>query len=292
MAIGLSIGRLCWLTDPFGRFLVCGGLVLVAFPLWGASGDGVDRDVVVTSADVTRLGALWQTQYSRPPTGEELSAIVDNHIKEEVLYREAMALGLSDDDIIVRRRLVQKFLFLSEDLIQIAEPSDEVLTDYYVAHRDRYLVSPQTTFRHVYLSAEKRGEMARGDAAVLVARLQKGDDNWRELGDPFMLQREYAARKETEITELFGSGFADVLQNVEAGKWTGPVRSAYGWHGVKILDRAPQSLPPLAEIRIEAIADNSAEQRQKANKEFYQAVRDRYTVVIERDAKTADRSPG
>lgn len=280
------------LNEPFVHFLVLGGLVFGAFSLWGASRDGIDRDVVVTSADVARLEALWQTQYSRPPTGEELSAIIDNHIKEEVLYREAMALGLSDDDIIVRRRLVQKFLFLSEDLIQIAEPSDELLTSYYEAHRDRYLVSPQTSFRHVYLSAEKRGEMARGDAAVLVGRLQKGDDNWRELGDPFMLQREYAARKETEIAELFGTGFAGALQDVEAGKWTGPVRSAYGWHGVKILDRAPQTLPPLAEIRSEVTADYSGEQRRKANKEFYQAVRDRYTVVIEPDAKTADRSPG
>lgn len=278
------------LKEPFVHFLVLGGLVFGAFSLWGASRDGIDHNVVVTSADVTRLEALWQTQYSRAPTGEELSAIIDNHIKEEVLYREAMALGLADDDIIVRRRLVQKYLFLSEDLIQIAEPSDEVLTDYYEAHRDRYLVSPQTSFRHVYLSAEKRGEMARADASVLVARLQKGDDNWRELGDPFMLQREYAARKETEIAELFGSGFAGALQDVEEGEWTGPVRSAYGWHGVKILDRALQTLPPLAEIRNEVIADYSGEQRQNANQAFYQAVRDRYTVSIERDAESINRS--
>ena len=89
------------------HFLVLGGLVFIAFSLWGESRDGIDRDVVVTSADVARLEALWQAQYSRPPSADELSAIIDNHVKEEVLYREAMALGLADDDIIVRRRLVQ-----------------------------------------------------------------------------------------------------------------------------------------------------------------------------------------
>ena len=278
------------LKEPFVHFLVLGGFVFIAFSLWGASRDGIDRDVVVTSADIGRLEALWQTQYSRPPTGEELSGIIDNHIREEVLYREALALGLSDDDIIVRRRLVQKFLFLSEDLIRVAEPSDDILANYYEAHRDRYLVSPQTSFRHVYLSLEKRGERARADAAVLVARLQKGDDNWRELGDPFMLQREYAAREETELTELFGTGFASALQDIAEGEWAGPVRSAYGWHGVKVLQRAPQTLQPLAQIRDEVIADYTGEQRKKANQSFYQAVRDRYTVSIEQDAERANRS--
>lgn len=269
------------LKEPFVHFLVLGGLIFIAFSLWGESRDGIDRDVVVTSADVARLEALWQAQYSRPPTADELSAIIDNHVKEEVLYREAMALGLADDDIIVRRRLVQKFLFLSEDLIQVAEPGDDILADYYEAHRDRYLVSQQTSFQHVYLSAERRGETARADAAVLIDRLQKVGENWRKLGDPFMLQREYAARAETEIAELFGTGFASTLQNIEEGKWAGPVRSAYGWHGVRILKRTPQTLRPLAEVRDDVIADYSGEERQKANDAFYQAVRDRYTLFIE-----------
>lgn len=273
------------LNEPFVHFLVLGGVVFGAFSIWGESSGGIDRDVVVTSADVARLETLWQAQYSRPPTGDELSAIIDNHIKEEVLYREAMALGLADDDIIVRRRLVQKFLFLSEDLIQVARPADEFLADYYETHKDRYLVSPQISFLHVYLSAEKRGEAARSDAAALVSRLQKDDDNWRELGDPFMLQREYAARKEVEIAELFGAGFASALQDIDGEDWAGPVRSAYGWHGVRILKRMPQTLRPLADIREKVVADYVGEERQKANEAFYQGVRGRYTASIERESR-------
>lgn len=278
------------LKEPFLHFLVLGGFIFIAFSLWGESRDGIDREVVVTSADIARLEALWQTQYSRPPTEDELTAIIDNHVKEEVLYREAMALGLADDDIIVRRRLVQKFLFLSEDLIQVAEPDIETLTDYYETHRDRYMVSQQTSFQHVYLSTDRRGETARADAAVLIARLQKDGKNWRKLGDPFMLQREYAAREETAISELFGTGFAKALQDLDEGEWDGPVRSAYGWHAVRILKRAPQILPPLAEIREEVTADYFGEQRQKANDAFYQAVRDRYTLSIEPSSEGA--APG
>lgn len=275
------------LKEPFIHFLVLGALIFTAFSLRGAGDVGIDRDIVVTGRDVARLEALWQAQYSRPPTQEELEGIINAHIKEEILYREAQALGLADDDIIVRRRLVQKFLFLSEDLIKVAEPSEKVLVNYYRARQDRYLVLPQTSFLHVYLSTERRGETAKPDAAIMVASLQKEDSNWRQLGDPFMLQREYAAREEGEIAELFGVGFAKALGNLEEGAWAGPVRSAYGWHAIKILKRAPATLQPLADIRDEVLADYEGEERQEANQAFYQSVRNQYTVSIDTAVRSA-----
>lgn len=269
------------MKDPFVHFIVLGALIFVFFAIRGESGGPVDREVVVSSDDVARLETLWQSQYSRPPTTSERAAMIDNHIREEVLYREAMSLDLADDDIIVRRRLVQKFLFLSEDLMEVTTPADAELDAWYEENQARYLVSPQTSFRHVYLSAEKRGEAAKSDAVVMVARLQRDDGAWRAHGDPFMLQREYAARKENQIAELFGSGFARRLADLEEGVWAGPVRSAYGWHAVKILKRAPQSLPFLEDIRGEALADYKAEKMGEANRAFYEAVRARYSVILE-----------
>lgn len=267
--------------DPFLHFIVLGALIFLFFAIRGDSGDPIDREVIVTSADVARLETLWQAQYSRPPTDDERVAIIDSHVREEVLYREAMSLDLADDDIIVRRRLVQKFLFLSEDLIEVRAPAEAELDAWYEKNRARYLVSPQTSFRHVYLSAERRGEATRGAAVVMVARLQKEASDWRALGDPFMLQREYAARKESKISELFGSGFAGRLADLEEDVWTGPVRSAYGWHAVKILQRAPQSLPSREEIHGEVLADYKAEKKDEANRAFYQAIRARYSVTLE-----------
>lgn len=267
--------------DPFVHFIALGALIFLFFAIRGEGGGAVDREVIVSTADVARLEALWQSQYSRPPTTSERAAIIENHIREEVLYREAMSLDLADDDIIVRRRLVQKFLFLSEDLMEIAVPADAELEAWYEENRARYLVSPQTSFRHVYLSAERRGEAARSDAVVLVARLQRDEGAWRALGDPFMLQREYVARKENQIAELFGAGFAGRLAALEPGAWAGPVRSAYGWHAVKILQRAPQSLPLLEDIRSEVLGDYKAEKKDEANRAFYKAVRARYSVTLQ-----------
>lgn len=269
------------LKDPFVHFIALGALIFVFFAVLDESGDPIDREVVVSSADVARLEALWQSQYSRSPSDSERAAMIENHIREEVLYREAMSLDLADDDIIVRRRLVQKFLFLSEDLMAVAAPADAELDAWYEENQARYLVSPQTSFRHVYLSAEKRGEAAKSDAVVMVAHLQRNAGEWRALGDPFMLQREYAARKENQIAELFGSGFAGRLADLEKGAWAGPVRSAYGWHAVNILKRAPQSLPLLEDIRGEVLADFKAEKRDEANRAFYQALRARYNVTLE-----------
>lgn len=276
------------LKDPFLHFIALGALIFLFVAVRGNGEGAVDRDIIVSAADVARLEALWQSQYSRPPSDDERAAIIDNHIREEVLFREAMSLDLGNDDIIVRRRLVQKFLFLSEDLIELATPGDGELDAWYEEHQARYLVSPQISFRHVYLSAEKRAGAARGDAAVMVARLQREAGGWRALGDPFMLQREYAARKETEIAELFGSGFAGHMATLEEGAWTGPVRSAYGWHAVQILKRAEQSLPALNDIRGEVLADYNAEKRDEANQAFYQAVRARYNVTLEAAVATKD----
>lgn len=272
------------LRDPFVHFLALGALIFLFFVIRGEGAGVLDREIVVTSSEVARLEALWQSQYSRLPTDEEREAIIDNHVREEVLYREAMSLGLADNDIIVRRRLVQKFLFLSEDLIEVEAPDEVTLGAWYEARRELYLVSSQTSFRHVYLSEEKRGEASRSDAVIMVARLQKEAGDWRALGDPFMLQREYAARSENEISELFGSGFSGALAGLQEGAWAGPIRSAYGWHAVNILNRAPQTLPSLADISREVMSDYEAQKRAEANKAFYQAVRARYSVTIESGA--------
>lgn len=276
------------MKEPFLHFLFLGSLMFFAASLWGEGQGGIDRAVIVSEADVARLEALWLAQYSREPSAEELDAIIDNHIREEVLYREAMALGLGDDDLIVRRRVVQKFLFLSEDLIAVAEPGETVLADYYELHKDRYQMREKTSFAHIYLSTQKRGSAARQDAVAMVSKLQQGGEDWRELGDPFMLQREYAARESNEIAELFGREFAISLSGLEAGGWTGPVQSAYGWHGVRVLKRTSATLPSLSEVREVVIADYKSEERESANKAFYRSVRDRYTVSIELSEQGAE----
>jgi peptidyl-prolyl cis-trans isomerase C len=274
------------LRDPFIQFLALGSLVFIVLALVGGRQDR-QFNVVLTDTDILRLETLWTNQYSRSPTSEELKGLVDQHIREEILFREAMRLDLGDDDVIVRRRLVQKFLFLSEDMVQIAEPSKKTLEEYFKAHRQEYKLPRQTSFIHIYYSQERSGETAKILASASLAEFvvtADSEDKWRSKGDPFMLQREFAARKDTDISELFGPDFTDALAKLEEGTWAGPIQSAYGWHVVKVLSRKSERSLSWAEVQASVKSDYVAEERRKANLEFYNALRSQYQISIESSA--------
>ncbi len=114
----------------------------------------------------------WTRQWNRPPTLSELEGLVEAHIREEVYYREALALGLETDDTIIRRRLVQKMEFLSEDLALLGEPPEEALRAFFEAHAEDYRVPPRLTFSHIYFNLDRRGESARRDAERALSALQ------------------------------------------------------------------------------------------------------------------------
>ena len=69
--------------------------------------------------------------------------MVREFIREEVLYREGVALGLERDDVIVRRRIGQKMGFLIGDLAVPSEPDNETLAKYLEANRDKYREPPR-----------------------------------------------------------------------------------------------------------------------------------------------------
>ena len=141
--------------------MALGLLLFLAISQFGSSAARPDRQVTVTDQDIARLGALWESQYSKPPTDEELDAIIDQHIREEILYREAMNMGLGQNDAIVRRRMVQKILFLSEELVDVESPTDQELQAYFAENRDRYRIAATTSFIHVLLQGRSRWRAGR-----------------------------------------------------------------------------------------------------------------------------------
>ena len=271
------------LREPFVHFLVLGALVFALVSQVGNTDQSRNDMVIVSQQDIARLQSLWQSQYSKPPSDEELSAIIDQHVREEILYRAAMKLGLGQDDTIVRRRLVQKFLFLSEGLVEIEPPSDMELQSYFTENRARYTLPTKTSFLHVYFEADSSDEVpARVTKAI--RELNEIDEvaaAWRQQGDPFMLPREFAERTDTEIINLFGREFVDMLPNLAEGQWAGPVPSAYGWHVVMIIERTASIEPSLSEVRALVSNDLVEERRLQANEDLYQSIQEQYVVVIE-----------
>jgi len=278
------VGLVKAIREPLVHFVVIGAAISGLYGLMRDAPDDAAADrIVVTTGDIERLGSLWHKQRQRPPTAEELRGLIAGHIREEVLYREALALGLDRDDTIVRRRLAQKFEFLTEDLAAAREPTAAELVAFFDANRNRYLVPPRLSFTQLYFNPDRRGAGVEGDAGVALASLrgESPETSAVELGDSFMLDERYEQRTPQEIEGIFGREFAEAVSRLDSGVWSGPVTSGYGLHLVRIDERIESRLPALAEVAAEVRNDWAYDQRRQANDAIYQRLLSRYSVVIE-----------
>lgn len=266
--------RTNWLRDPLWLFLALGILLF-----WlDSRSDQAANTIEVTSADKARLAAQWQAQTRRDPTAQELAGLVEQFIEEEVYYREAIALKLDTNDTIIRRRLVQKLVFLTEDLATAAEPSDAQLQDFYANNKNSYEVPKKYSFAHIYFSRDRRDDaFADALAALELARRNDGDP----VGDPFILQSNFGARSKRDMAGTFGSQFADALDGLPQGRWSEPVESAYGWHLIKLRNTEDPFIPSFDALNKRLRNDYQSENRTKANNRFKAQLRSKYQVVEE-----------
>jgi hypothetical protein len=268
------------LREPLVHFLALGAALFALFELVGERVRPPEL-VVIAASDVTRLAQGFARTWQRPPTREELAGLVRDQIDEEILYREALALGLERDDTIVRRRLRQKMEFLFDAEAPAAEPSDAELEQHRLAHRERFEEPAQVSFRHVYLSTDRRGEAARVDAEQLLAKLRRSDEAWEAAGDPLPLAPAFEAVAPAEIEALFGGELAAALGELPLGRWEGPVASGYGLHLLRLDARSAARLPPLDEVREEVRSDLASLRRGDASTRRLAELRERYEVRVE-----------
>jgi peptidyl-prolyl cis-trans isomerase C len=249
----------------------------VPFRFEGAPGRG--HQIVVTAEKREWLAGRWEHQWRRPPTGEELGRLVEDFVREEVLYREALALGLDLADLVVRRRLVQKMEVLA--FADSAPIGDAAVTDYFLAHRARYRLPETVSFAHVYFSAAARGSRAAEDARAARAGLRRlsGAADAAGVGDPPLAPSPVAAAARRQVADRFGAEFADAVFALTPGAWAGPVASAYGQHLVLVTAHAGGRLPELAEVSGRVAADMDAERRAGAVDALYARLRAQYEVV-------------
>jgi hypothetical protein len=246
-----------------------------------------DKTIVVSAGEIEWMQTSWQKRWNRPPTESEFDGLIQQYIKETVLYREALTMGLNQHDQIIRRRLAQKLEFLAKDLVALTPPTDEELQAYFAEHQDRYQAPTLYTFTQVFIDPDKRGDATLADAEKIKATLiAKGDaiEDAGALGDDFMLQNYYPEKDQTEIQKHFGSGFTESLLELSPGQWHGPVLSGYGVHLVYVSSISEPPAPDFAELRERVVQDWETARGEELNEKFYANLRERYTVVIEEPA--------
>ena len=277
----MSFQRL--LREPLLHFLLIGaalfGLDAALRP--AASGDHGSKQIQLGLGDLSQLSLAFQAQWRRPPTPEELSNLIEDRIREEILYREALAMGLDRDDSIVKRRMAQKMQFLAEDVAAAREPGPDELKAWYAAHRGEFAQPPRISFRHVYFSPDRRGERARADAAEALAKLAgQPQDSPLAAADPFPFQDYYGDRTTDLLARDFGPGFAQAVAKLAPGSWQGPIESGYGWHLVFVDSLVPGRIPDFEEIEPDVKTAWLTDQKEQAWGKAYDEMRAKYTVLL------------
>lgn len=269
-------------ANPLVHFLVAGAALFGLYELVGSGTEPAPEQIIVDRFELKRLAALWQAQWRRPPTVEELSQVVAERVREEVFFREALALGLDDNDVLVRRRLAQKLELALSDVAAASQASEDVLSRYYQENKAQYRSADEFTLEHKFFSSD--GEDGKG-----LERAQAGMSVVVEGGavddDPFHTPKRLSRQPRDRLVSVFGDQFSAVVEDhVESGpqmgRWFGPVRSAYGYHLVRVATYSPGETLPFSEVKNQVEEDWRVEYVAQATQRRFEQMRDRYQVEV------------
>jgi peptidyl-prolyl cis-trans isomerase C len=285
LPLPLSVHLRHGFREPLVHFLLIGLVLFAVYTVLNLdSGPGGSlNQIVLTESDLQQLQIAFAAQWQRPPVPEELAGLINSRVREEILYREALALGLDKEDTIVKRRMAQKMEFLAEDLSDLHEPTTEALIAWFEKNSQRFALPARVTFSHLYFSPDSRGQRAHDDAVTALAKIAGQPEDSKlaaSLADQFMFQDYYGDRTQEQLLKEFGPNFAQSLFQLKPGSWEGPIESGYGWHLIWIDSITPSRVPQFEEVDQDVRSAWIAEQRAETKRKMLEAMEMRYEVVL------------
>lgn len=274
------------LREPLLHFLVIGGFIFLFYAAVDETRESPADVIVIGPARISQLAAGFNSVWKRMPNDDELNALINEEIREEVYYRDALALGLDRNDTIVRRRLRQKMEFLTDTGAYLQEPSAGELETYLAANEQTYQREAHLAFEQIYLGEHP-------DAQTITRSLDAlhfdPPAEPSTLGEHTLLPAQLRLSGQSAIDGVFGQDFFDQVAKLAPGVWSGPVTSSYGVHLVRILDGQPARVPPLSEVRDDVLRDWRSAKAVEVRELDYERRLGRYVVEIQRaDELTED----
>ena len=271
------------LKEPAIHFLLIGTLLYVTYQSFNNYLNRDQHVIVVNNEEIQMLEQSWEMKWNRPPTSQEREGMINGQVREKVLYRTAVEMGLDKNDMVTRRRLAQQVELLGAGMIQSPQPSEGDLIKYYEEHKEEYRNPETVSITQIFFNPDKRGNTTLDDAKAALHSLNLQNDpkgSFSEFGDIFMLPNYFPNKTEIQISKEFGTGFTASVFELEAGKWHGPVLSGYGTHLVFVHNHEINELPDYTEIR-DYLRDQWMAQKKAALEEQYiEGLMARYEVVI------------
>jgi len=285
------------LREPLVQFLLLGTALFALYSFFaGEEGPGdAEYEIYLTPDELLQMTVYFESQWKRPPNLEEFGRLLEIRVEEEILYREALAMGLDQDDTIVRRRMAQKMKFLAEDVASARDPGYDELRQWFEQNSALFAMPGRISFRQIYFSPDERGTQAQEAAEAALTQLagQPIDSPLSgELGDSIMLQDYFGDRSVESLAQVFGPAFAQEVRRLPPGSWQGPIESGLGWHLVFIDFLEPGRLPDFSEVEPEVRNAWLAEQKEAAYRTAYEEMRAKYTILLPASADTTDDVQG
>ena len=252
--------------------MLVGATIYLAESVFNA--DQSDDEIYISDRQINNLINSWNAQVGRNPNSDELINLINNLIEEEILYREALKLGLEQDDEIIRRRLAQKIIFLKRDA-ETFTPSDEDLKNFFVQNQSNYVSEDVYTFEHYFFGNDSG---AFEEAELTLSKLLSGQIP--EMGLPFYSGNTFTSHPLQKIEDIFGGEFAKVIDSLDEGQWAGPIQSAFGYHNVIINSIENSKVPSFDSVKNIVLADYLEANSDQAIKEFMEQIKSEYSVAI------------
>lgn len=268
------------IREPLFHFAVLGGLLFSAWS-WVSPSTSAERNrdtIVIDQSRLNHLETLWKAQWKRDPAPEDVAAIIDRHLRQEVFYREALNMGLDQDDDIIRTRLAQKMEAVASDLSSLMNsPTDAELREYHQQRPELFTLPNAIAFEQILFLPS---EMESREPEQLLEALQTGGELPKERLNKLSVPSGWELTSVQAINNAFGSNFSETLSQVPVGEWVGPIRSGLGYHLVRVRENEPAHLAPFDEIKEYVAQQYEYYAVLDAQKEMFQELLDKYQVQI------------
>ena len=282
------------LKEPLLHFLVAGLALFVLFDIVGGDEAAYDDNVIVVDREALLMFAQFRANAFEPDRAvayldslapEELDRLIGDYVREEALYREALALGVDQHDYVIKRRMIQSIQFITNGFVAASvDPTETEIGSYFELHRDDYYVSPHVTFTHVYFGKDGRGaEVAAKLAAAKLTELNARHVQFTDApahGDRFPYFLNYVEREPETVAAHFGQKMAEQLFELAPDDriWRGPFESPYGYHLVLLVKKVEGRYPDLAEVYASVRSDAEQAAIDTMQEKAIRAIVDTYEV--------------
>ncbi|NMM48281.1 peptidyl-prolyl cis-trans isomerase [Marinigracilibium pacificum] len=272
-----------FLKEPFLHFVLIGFAIFIVYALTVDDNDS-ENAIIIDNSDISHMVSIWELQWQRKPTTEELSGLISKTLKQEIMYREALKMNLDHNDEVIKRRLAQKMDFITSDVsAMVNNPTDKDLKNYYNKYSERYMRPAQYSFYQICFTFDNHSDPVNQAKSVLEEHGNVSIEEFTKLGDPLPFPFYYESIYANKLNSELGGNIAETMEGLPLNQWTGPVESGFGTHLVYITEKIEPQLPSFTQMKDVIKRDYDYDMEQESREKIYENLKSSYNIKLEAD---------